>query len=102
MMPKATLSKSSFIEGLQCEKHLYLYKHHYDWQYPISPNQQAIFDKGHAVGELAKDLFPNGVLGNPYSPREYNKAVDLTKELIAKGNKIIYETVFIDCFLSIQ
>ncbi len=93
-MQKAILSKSSFIKGLQCEKYLYLYKHHYDWQDPISTTQQAIFDKGHKVGELARDLFPNGVLGNPYSPREYNKAVELTKELIANGEKVIYEAAF--------
>lgn len=55
---KAILSKSTFLQGLQCDKRLYLYKHHYDWQDTISEHQQALFDRGHNVGKLAQSLFP--------------------------------------------
>ena len=89
------LSKSSFIKGLQCEKQLYLYKHHYNWQDKVSANQQAIFDRGHNVGELAQDLFPGGVDASVKSPREYLKAIKKTKDLIDQGVKIIYEAAFI-------
>lgn len=32
---RSRLSKSTFIRGLQCEKSLYLYKHHYKLKDPI-------------------------------------------------------------------
>ena len=89
------LSKSSFIKGLQCEKQLYLYKHHYNWQDKVGSNQQAIFDRGHNVGELAQDLFPGGVDASVKSPIEYQKALKKTKDLIDQGVKIIYEAAFV-------
>lgn len=76
---KAILSKSTFLKGLQCDKHLYLYKHNYNLQDPITDNQQAIFDRGHQVGKLAQQLFPDGVDASPSSPRAYAKAVEFTK-----------------------
>lgn len=89
------LSKSSFIKGLQCEKQLYLYKHHYNWQDKVGANLQAVFDRGHEVGELAQGLFPGGVDASFKSPREFRKAIQKTKDLIEKGVKVIYEAAFI-------
>ena len=94
MSPKAILSKSTFIKGLQCTKQLYLYKHHYNWQDKISDMQQSVFNRGHKVGALAQTLFPNGVDASPSSPRAYAKALEHTKELIKNGTKIIYEAAF--------
>lgn len=93
-MPKAILSKSTFIKGLQCDKHLYLYKHHYNWQDKISDATRAVFNRGHKVGALAQTLFPNGVDASPSSPRAYAKAVEHTKQLIDEGIKVIYEAAF--------
>ena len=56
------LSKSRFLAGLQCLKRLYLDCHHRDLADPIEPGQQAIFDTGTAVGELARQRFPGGIL----------------------------------------
>jgi uncharacterized protein DUF2779 len=92
---KAILSKSTFLKGLQCDKHLYLYKHHYNLQDPITDNQQAIFDRGHQVGKLAQQLFPGGIDASTNSPRAYAKAVEFTKKQIDAGKKIIYEAAFI-------
>lgn len=36
MSLKPILSKSTFLKGLQCDKHLYLYKNHYTWQDKVS------------------------------------------------------------------
>ena len=60
-MANSRLSKSTFIRGLQCEKSLFLYKHHYKLKDPISPSLQSIFDQGTSIGLLAQELFPNGV-----------------------------------------
>ena len=59
-MSKSRLSKSTFIRGLQCEKSLYLYKHHYKLKDPTPTSLQAVFDQGTNIGILAQELFPNG------------------------------------------
>ena len=53
-------SKSTFIRGIQREKSLYLYKHHYNLKDPISSSLQTTFDQGTNIGIL-QELFPNGV-----------------------------------------
>ena len=45
-MANSRLSKSTFIRGLQCEKSLYLYKHHYKLKDPTPTSLQAVFDHG--------------------------------------------------------
>ena len=67
-MKAYNLSKSSFLKGIQCEKQLYLYKHHYNWRDPISEEQQAIFTRGTEVGKLAQSLFPDGFNLTPPNP----------------------------------
>jgi hypothetical protein len=55
------VSKSKFLQGLQCHKLLW---HAYNAKHLIAePDaaQQAIFDQGHEVGALAKQLFPGGI-----------------------------------------
>ena len=88
------LSKSSFLKGIQCEKQLYLYKHHYDWQDPISEAQQAIFDRGTNVGILAQQLFLGGAKGTE-DVRQSDMAVLRTSELISKNIRVIYEAAFL-------
>jgi len=93
-MQKPILSKSIFIRGLQCEKSLYLYKHHYSLKDEVSPQLQAIFNQGNNVGILAQDLFPNGTDASPSSHFKIQESVLKTKEFIEKGEKIIYEATF--------
>ena len=88
------LSKSSFIKGLQCEKHLYQYKYHYNEMDEFSEMQKAIFQRGTNVGVLAQELFPNGTAGTEGSPPAYKKGLKKTGELIQQGGKIIYEAAF--------
>jgi len=59
LIKKSRLSKSTFIRGLQCEKSLYLYKHHYRLKDPTPPSLQAVFDQiTNILGEivLSKDI----------------------------------------------
>ena len=93
-MSSHLLSKSSFIKGLQCEKHLYLYKYHYDEMDELSEMQKAIFKRGTNVGELAHKLFPGGVIAAQGDPPNYEKALKRTKELINGNAKVIYEAAF--------
>ena len=89
------LSKSSYIKGLQCEKHLYLYKYHYNEMDELSEMQKSIFKRGTDVGELAQRLFPGGEIAAEGSPPNYEKAILKTKNLIDSGSKIIYEAAFL-------
>jgi hypothetical protein len=93
-MSSHLLSKSSFIRGVQCEKHLYLYKYHYNEMDQLSDMQKAIFKRGTDVGKLAQELFPNGIDASPKSQFEYDMAVIVTKNLIDEKQKIIYEASF--------
>ena len=93
-MKKHTLSKSTFIRGLQCEKSLYLYKHHYNLKDSISPQLQAIFNQGNMVGHLAQELFPGGVDASPSSHFKMQESVVKTKAFIEAGETIIYEATF--------
>jgi hypothetical protein len=56
------LSKSRFQTGLQCGKALWLKCRAPRLADPVSELQQHIFDTGTEVGELARMLFPGGVL----------------------------------------
>src|SRR5690606_6961055 len=93
-MSSHLLSKSSFIRGVQCEKHLYLYKYHYIEMDQLSDMQRAIFKRGTDVGKLAQQLLPNGVDASPATQFEYDKAVRETKKLIEEKQKVIYEASF--------
>ena len=93
-MQKPILSKSTFIRGLQCEKSLYLYKHHYDLKDETPAQLQAIFNQGTNVGILAQELFPNGVDASPPDHFKMQESVFKTNEFIKNGETIIYEATF--------
>jgi hypothetical protein len=60
-MPKALISKSKFLAGLQCHKLLWFYYNAKDEIPETAAAKQAIFDQGHEVGALAKKMFPGGI-----------------------------------------
>ena len=90
-MSEYTLSKSTYIRGLQCFKSLYLNKFRYYLRDKISEEQLAKFARGHAVGKIAQQLFPGGVLmSRPGKPSALK-----TAQLISEGFPVIYEACFI-------
>jgi hypothetical protein len=92
---KPILSKSTFVRGSKCLKSLYLYKHHYDLRDEVSQQQQAIFDQGHEVGMLARELFPAGTDCSVSPAYNYSESIKKTNEAIANGAKVIYEAGFV-------
>jgi hypothetical protein len=87
------LSKSRFQAGLQCPKYLWLLCRAPDLADPVSEAKQAIFDQGHAVGELARQLFPGGVLvAEDYAHTD--QAMQTTHSLIGDGAACLYEAAF--------
>jgi len=89
------LSKSTFIRGLQCEKSLYLNKHHYHLKDPTPTSLQAVFDQGTSIGLLAQKLFPNGADTFPENHFQMVESVGKTQDFISQGESIIYEATFL-------
>ena len=94
-MPSTRLSKSSFIRGLQCDKSLYLYKHHYKLKDPTPSSLQAVFDQGTSIGLLAQELFPHGVDASPENHFKMAESVGKTLDFISQGQTVIYEATFL-------
>ena len=93
-MTTVSLSKSRFQYGLQCLKRLYLETYHRELADPVDPGQQAIFDTGTAVGEMARERFPGGrLIEETYL--EHDQSVESTLRLLS-GTVVpaIYEAGF--------
>ena len=88
------LSKSTYLRGMQCIKSLYFNKFHPELKDEIGDAQQAIFDKGHLIGEYAWKLFPGGRDASEGEPFEVEKSLQRTQELIEEGQEVIYEAAF--------
>ena len=83
MAPRTSpqLSKSRYMAGLQCLKRLYLETYRRELADPVDQAQQARFDAGTAVGELARQRFPGGKLvAEEYYQHE--QAVRTTRRLL--------------------
>jgi len=93
-MKKNTLSKSTFIRGLQCHKSLYLHKKRSFLRDRLSPEQLAKFKRGTNVGVLARQLCPGGFDASPPTHFQTARAVETTHELVAKQHPVIYEAYF--------
>jgi len=75
------LTKSKYINGLQCLKYLWIAVN--DPKRIPSPDEQDEFrfDEGHLVGDYAKKLFPDGV-DLPNSPADFIKNLEETKKAL--------------------
>ncbi len=93
-MFKKRISKSQFMMGLQCLKRLWLYNHRRDLMPPVGPEQQQLFDQGHAIGLLAREYFAGGVLVDA-DHKHIPQALKRTAELTGGGADIIYEGTFV-------
>ena len=93
-IPFHTLSKSTYIKGLQCEKSMYLNKYHPELRDKISASKERVFTTGHEAGELAQNLFAGGVDCGFEVTRSGQKSVELTTNAIEEGRDIIYEAAF--------
>jgi len=93
-MAKHWLSKSRFIKSIQCQKALYLGKHHPELKDEISEDQQALFSQGTSVGELATQLFPGGTDVTPESFYDFSTSIAQTTELLKQDSVVIYEAAF--------
>jgi hypothetical protein len=91
--PNLRLSKSKYVDYLQCSKKLWL--NTYKPQLADEMDQTP-FIIGHQVGSIAMDLFPGGKLVEfkASDPQNIANMISHTKQLIDSGETIIYEAAF--------
>ncbi len=75
------LSKSRYLNGLQCSRYIWIQFHEPDRIPETDPVTQYIFDQGHEVGYLAKKLFPGGI---DVPHESFMGNIEKTKELLEK------------------
>ncbi len=86
------LSKSLYTKGIQCSKALWLKKYKPSVLTPPDEQAGAIFETGNIVGDLARELFPDGK-EVPYTTN-YDEMIITTKEWLEEGVSNIYEATF--------
>ena len=75
--PASVISKTRFLQGLQCPKLLwsaYNAKHLFP---PVDAATQAVFDQANEVGGLAKRMFPSGIEIDT-QPSDFQGAIQMT------------------------
>ncbi|MDF1500572.1 MAG: DUF2779 domain-containing protein [Anaerolineales bacterium] len=87
-----TLSKSTFLHGVQCQKSLALHTFHPDLRDPITVTTQFRMQNGIEVGVQARLRYPGGSVGRV--PDSYDISLKRTKDLIQSGVPVIYEAAF--------
>jgi hypothetical protein len=86
------ISKSKFLQGLQCPKLLWNAcnaKHLFP---DVDDALQAVFDQGHEVGSLAKKMFPDGVEIDT-DPTDFEGAIELTQKLLLEKRPLFEATL---------
>ena len=89
------LSKSRYCYGIQCTKQLWWRV--YEPKAPeLTPDaaQQAIFDQGSRVGEVARERCPGGVLVDA-DYRDADGKIEKTRRAIADGAPAVFEASFL-------
>jgi len=81
------LSKSNYMNGLQCPRYLWMRFHHPEKLPQPTAAEQRRFDQGHLVGELAQKLFPKGIL---VEQDNFKENIKKTEELLEK-RKALFE-----------
>lgn len=83
------LSKSRYLNGIQCPKALWIAINDPSRVPKVNETTQSIFDQGHLVGELAQALYPGGINVNRSSItenlRDTKSALSLRKPLFEAG-----------------
>ncbi len=79
----STISKSKYMNGLQCSRLLWFVINSPDELPKIEEDKQFIFDQGHEIGNCAKKLFPEGV----EVPHD-NNSIEATRKCVSQRNAI--------------
>ena len=92
MVRRNYLTKSKYLSGRQCHKRLWYEKNHLGRASILSKGQHLRFNRGEAVGEHARTLFPQGVHISTGTPAI---SAEQTRIAIRNGASCIFEASFI-------
>lgn len=84
-MSPRLLSKSKYLNGLQCLKYLWITFHEPGKISEPDDATQYLFDQGHRVGELAKKLFPEGI---DVPPSDFMGSIRQTRQLLEQRRTV--------------
>jgi hypothetical protein len=88
---KSLLTKSKYLNGLQCLRLLWIAVNDKGRMPEVEEAQQKLFDEGHIVGNYAKKLFPNGI---DIPIEDFKGNLEQTKKLLTE-NKPLFEPSFL-------
>ena len=88
-------SKTAYIKGLQCDKHLYLYKHHYKLHDPLSAETLAKFRGGHDFEDAYRAKYFPLAVDIEKIAKNRNDYPKLTQKALQKQVTDILEATFI-------
>ena len=89
----SSLTKSSYLDGLNCNKFLWISKFANNKIAPPSSFDQNLMDDGNAVGALVTKLYQNGI-EIPTTLIDRDERIALTNKLISNGTDAIFEATF--------
>ncbi|MCA0430858.1 MAG: DUF2779 domain-containing protein [Bacteroidetes bacterium] len=87
------ISKTAYLKFEQCSKAFYLYKKHPYLKDKVELDKQLTFNRGHQIGFLAQQLFPDGIDVSKDSKNTL-ETLEKTNQLIAEKFPVIYEATF--------
>lgn len=91
---KKRLSKSDYLAGLQCSKHLWLRINEPEAdELEIGEELEELFGQGRKVGALARTYVPGGTLID-YPYYAVDEKLRATKRALDEGVQVIYEAAF--------
>ena len=96
-MKRRLLSKSKYLNGLQCHKYLWLSFNDPEKISQPDSSTQHVFDEGHRIGELAKRLFLDGV---DIPSEDFIGNLDKTKELLKVRRPLFEPGFYVDGYFS--
>lgn len=86
----ASLSKSKIVLHRQCPRRLWLQRYQPELA-PDDPGLDSVLREGERVGRLACAAYPQGI----ELPRPFDEALALTPELMARGDRPLFEATFV-------
>ncbi len=86
-MPKKLITKSKYMLGLQCPKHLWIKERLPEKMPAVNLELQFRFDQGREVAEIAKKIYPEGI---DLSSSDFNLNINRAQQLI-KERQVIFE-----------
>ena len=96
-MKRKLLSKSKYLNGLQCQKYLWLLFNDKDKVPQPNASTQHVFDEGHRIGELAKHLFPDGI---DIPSGDFIRNLNKTREVLQANRPLFEPGFYVDSYFS--